>query len=80
MQYNLLLQYHITDYFDGNQEALLYCVSDGALAEVSQRGCVVSFGDELQNLPGHGHGLLDQGVPIWAGELNQITSTGFFQP
>lgn len=40
-----------------HQEFLLYCVGDGALAQISHRGYGVSFLGELQKVTGHKPGV-----------------------
>lgn len=44
------------------QEAF-YCVGDIVLSQVAQKGCRVSFLEDLQKLPGHGSGQPAPGVP-----------------
>ena len=54
-----------TPYF--HEEELLYSESDGALAEVAQGGCGVSFSGDIQDPPGRGPMQLAVGDPTSAG-------------
>lgn len=63
-----------------HQEARLYCVDSGALAQAAHRGCGGSLLGQLQKLPGCGLEDPAVGGSAWAGRLDQMTSRGPFQP
>jgi len=63
-----------------HEEELLPSEGDGALAQVAQGGCGVSFSGNIQDLPGHGPVQPALGDPAWAGELDWVTHRGPFQP
>ena len=53
---------------------------DGALEQVAQRACEFSFSGDIQNLPGQGPVEPALGDPALAGELDQMTHRGPFEP
>jgi len=53
---------------------------DGALEQVAQRGCGVSFSGDVQNPPGQGPVPPAVGDPALAGGLDQMIPRGPFQP
>lgn len=57
-----------------HQEALLYHVCDGALAQVARRRCGTYLLGDLQNLPRQHPGQPALDIPAWAGGLDQMTS------
>lgn len=61
-------------------KSLFHCGSDQLLAWFAQRGCTVSILGDIQRLSGCGPGELAVGGPVWAGNLDQMTSRGHFQP
>jgi len=52
------------------EEELLPSEGDGALEQVAQRGCGVSFAEDAQNLPGQGPVQPAVGDPASAGGLD----------
>jgi len=53
-----------------HEEELLPSEGDGALAQVAQGGCGVSFSGDIQDLPGHGPVQPAVGDPTSAGGLD----------
>jgi len=58
---------------------LLHSEGDGALEQVSQGGCGVSFSGDIQDLPGQGPVQLAVGDPALAGGLDWMIHRGSFQ-
>jgi len=62
------------------EEELFHSEGDGALAQVPQRGCGVSFSGDIEDPPGQGPMQPALGDPALAGELDWVTHRGPFQP
>ena len=63
-----------------HEEELLHSEGDGALEQVTQGGCGVSFSGDIQTLPGRGPVPPSVGDPALAGGLDWVTHKGPFQP
>lgn len=59
-----------------DEEKLFHCESDGALAQIAQRGGGVFVFGDLQKPSGHGPEQSSLGDPAWAGMLDHMTSGG----
>ena len=64
----------------GHEEELLHFEGDGALEQAAQRGCGFSFSGDIQDPSGQGPVQPAVGDPGLAGQLDQMTPRGPFQP
>ena len=62
-----------------HDKELLHSEGDGALEQVAQRGCEVSFSGDIQNLPGQDPVQPAVCDPASAGGLDQMIPRGPFQ-
>jgi len=63
-----------------HEEELLHSEGDGALEQVPQRSCGVSFSGDIQDPPGRGPVQPALGDPALAGGLDYMIHSGPFQP
>lgn len=55
-----------------------YCEGDWTMAQAAQKGCGVWIFEEIKRMPSCDSGQLALGIPVWAGGLDQMTSTDPF--